>query len=375
MGGRGASWRVPPGVMDHVSVARHAPPTRYAQSAGAKIAFQVSGEGPCDLVFVPGLVSHLELQWQQPSYRRFVTALEQACRVIRFDKRGTGLSDPTSAMPGMDERVADLAAVMDAAGSRAAVVFGVSDGGRGAIALAATHPGRVLGLILYGTSDRGPRPGLLRRYRSIVNRWGQGELLELVAPSLAGSGSRDAAGAFERAAASPGMAAALIESMSQADVSGLLATLETPALVVHREQDMIPLADARAVADAIPGAVLRVVPGRDHLPWAGDWEPVVQAVAGFIDSVAAPRTVPAKKPRASLPRTRHVGWPSLTEGEWRVVALAAQGHTNAEIADRLYLSRYTVETHLKHVFAKLGLRSRAELAALALSAGTRPPDT
>ena len=154
MGGRGASWRVPPGVMDHVSVARHAPPTRYAQSAGAKIAFQVSGEGPCDLVFVPGLVSHLELQWQQPSYRRFVTALEQACRVIRFDKRGTGLSDPTSAMPGMDERVADLAAVMDAAGSRAAVVFGVSDGGRGAIALAATHPGRVLGLILYGTSDR-----------------------------------------------------------------------------------------------------------------------------------------------------------------------------------------------------------------------------
>ena len=101
----------------------------------------------------------------------------------------------------------------------------------------------------------------------------------------------------------------------------------------------------------------------------------MQAVAGFIDSVATPRTVPAKKPRASLPRTRHVGWPSLTEGEWRVVALAAQGHTNAEIADRLYLSRYTVETHLKHVFAKLGLRSRAELAALALSAGTRPPDT
>ena len=103
-------------------------------------------------MFVPGLVSHLDLQWQQPSYRRFVTALEQACRVIRFDKRGTGLSDPTGALPGMDERVADLAAVMDGAGSQAAVVFGVSDGGRGAIAFAAAHPGRVLGLILYGTS-------------------------------------------------------------------------------------------------------------------------------------------------------------------------------------------------------------------------------
>jgi pimeloyl-ACP methyl ester carboxylesterase len=175
--------------MDHVSVARHMPPTRYAQSAGAKIAFRVSGEGPCDLVFVRGLVSHLELQWQQPSYRRFVTALEQACRVIRFDKRGTGLSDPTGAMPGMDERVADLAAVMDAAGSQAAVVFGVSDGGRGAIAFAATHPGRVLGLILYGTSDRGPRPGLLRRYRSIVSRWARGNCLSWSLPAWPAPGA------------------------------------------------------------------------------------------------------------------------------------------------------------------------------------------
>jgi len=361
--------------MDHVIVARRVPPTRYAQSAGAKIAYQVSGEGSCDLVFVSGLVSHLDLQWQQLSYRRFVTALEHACRVIRFDKRGTGLSDPTDALPDMDERVVDLAAVMDAAGSRAAVVFGVSDGGRSAIAFAAVHPGRVLGLVLYGTSYRGPRPGLLRRYRSIVGHWGEGGLLELVAPSLAGPASRDAAGAFERAAASPGMAAALIESMGRADVSDLLGTLQVPTLVVHREQDMIPLADARAVAEAIPGAVLRVVFGRDHLPWAGDWELVVQAVVGFIDDVAVPVTSPAKRPRAALPRTHQVGWRALTEGEWRVVALAAQGHTNAEIADRLFLSRYTVETHLKHVFAKLGLRSRAELAAVAVSAPTTPPDT
>ena len=356
-------------------MARRVPPTRYAQSAGAKIAFQVSGEGPCDLVFVPGLVSHLDLQWQQPSYRRFVTALEHACRVIRFDKRGTGLSDPTDALPGMDQRVADLAAVMDAAGSQAAVVFGVSDGGRGAIAFAAAHPSRVHGLILYGTSYRGPRPGLLRRYRSIVGHWGEGQLLELVAPSLTGSADRDFAGAYERAAASPGMAAALIESMSRADVSGLLATVQTPALVVHREQDMIPLADARTVAEAIPGAVLRIVPGADHLPWAGDWTPVAQAVVGFIDDITAPVAAPAKEPRARLTRSRGVGWPALTEAELRVVALAVRGHTNAEIAARLFLSRYTVETHLKHVFAKLGLRSRAELAAVAASARAGPPDT
>jgi pimeloyl-ACP methyl ester carboxylesterase/DNA-binding CsgD family transcriptional regulator len=356
-------------------VARRVSSTRYAQSAGAKIAFQVSGAGPCDLVFVPGLVSHLEMQWQQLSYRRFVTVLERACRVIRFDKRGTGLSDPTEALPGMDQRVADLAAVMDAAESQAAVVFGVSDGGRGAIAFAAAQPGRVLGLVLYGTSCRGPRRGLLDQYRSIVSHWGEGQLLELVAPSLAGPVSREAAGAFERAAASPGMAAALIESMGRADVSDLLGTVQTPTLVVHREQDIIPLADARAVAGAIPGAVLRVVPGRDHLPWAGDWESVVQPVVTFIGNIAAPATAPAKRRSASSPPGHPVGWPALTEGERRVVALAAQGHTNAEIAGQLCLSRYTVETHLKHVFVKLGLRSRAELAAVAASPGTGPPDT
>ena len=356
-------------------MARRVPPTRYAQSAGAKIAYQVSGQGPRDLVFVSGLVSHLDLQWQQLGYRRFVSALERAYRVIRFDKRGTGLSDPTGALPSMDERVADLAAVLDAAGSQAAVVFGVSDGGRAAIAFAAAHPARVLGLILYGTSYRGPRPGLLRRYRSIVDHWGQGELLKLVAPSLAGPGNREAAAAFERAAASPGMAAALIESMSRADVSDLLAAVHVPTLLVHREQYIIPLADARAVAEAIPGAVLRVVPGRDHLPWAGDWEPVAEAVAGFIGDIAGSGTAPAKEPKASQPRTRHAGWPALTEGEWRVVELAARGHTNAEIAARLFLSRYTVETHLKHVFAKLGLRSRAELAAVTAAAVAMPPDT
>ena len=137
-------------------------------------------------MFVPGLVSHLDLQWQHLSYRRFVSTLGYACRVIRFDKRGTGLSDPTDTLPSTDERVMDLAAVMDAAESQTAVLFGVSDGGRSAIAFAAAYPGRVLGLILYGTSYRGPRPGLLRRYRSIVGRWGEGDLLELIAPSAAG---------------------------------------------------------------------------------------------------------------------------------------------------------------------------------------------
>ncbi len=149
------------------------PQTRYAQSTGAKIAYQVSGTGPPDLVMVPGLVSHLDIQWQQTGYRRFVRALERGARLIRLDKRGTGLSDPSGDLPTTGERVQDVAAVMAAAKSSRAVLFGLSDGGRAAIAFAAAHPHRTQGLILYGTSYRGPRAALLRRYRSVVNHWGE----------------------------------------------------------------------------------------------------------------------------------------------------------------------------------------------------------
>ena len=133
------------------------PQTRYAQSSGAKIAYQVSGAGPPDLVMVHGLISHLDLQWQLTEYRRFVRALEQSGRVIRLDKRGTGLSDPVAEPPTTQQRVQDVAAVMAAAKSSRAVLFGLSDGGRAAIAFAAAYPGRTRGLILYGTSYRGPR--------------------------------------------------------------------------------------------------------------------------------------------------------------------------------------------------------------------------
>jgi pimeloyl-ACP methyl ester carboxylesterase len=173
-------------------MSRRPPQTRYAQSSGAKIAYQVSGTGPPDLVMVHGLISHLDLQWQLTEYRRFVRALDQGGRVIRLDKRGTGLSDPVTELPTVQQRVQDVAAVMAAARSSRAVLFGLSDGGRAAIAFAAAYPGRTRGLILYGTSYRGPRAALLRRYRSAVRHWGEGRLTELVAPSLTGPETRQA---------------------------------------------------------------------------------------------------------------------------------------------------------------------------------------
>jgi len=346
-------------------MANRPPQTRYAQSSGAKIAFQVSGTGPPDLVMVHGLVSHLDLQWQQAAYRRFVRALERGGRLIRMDKRGTGLSDPAAELPTIGQRVEDVAAVMAAAKSSRAVLFGLSDGGRAAVGFAAAYPGRTQGLILYGTSYRGPGPALLRRFRSVVRHWGEGRLVDLVAPSLAGPDARQAAGAFERAAASPAMAAALIESLGLIDVHHLMGGLAVPALVLHRDGDVIPAADARKVAAEIPGATLKILPGTDHLPWVGDWAVVIEEIVAFLGQVAPAAARPGRRGHTgSRPRRPAVGWLSLTGAELPVVRLAGEGLTNAQIAARLFLSRYTVETHLKHAFAKLGVESRAELAAL-----------
>ena len=365
----------PEAGVNYCLMARYPPETHYAQSGEAKIAYQVSGNGPPDLVMVPGLVSHLDIQWQQTRYRRFVRALERGARVIRLDKRGTGLSDPVADLPTTGQRVQDVAAVMAAARSPRAVLLGLSDGGRAAIAFAAAYPSQVAGLVLYGTSYRGPRAALLRRYRSVVRHWGEGRLINLVAPSLAGPQSRQAAGAFERAAASPAMAAALIESLGLIDVRDLMRGLTVPALVLHRDEDIIPVADARLVAGQIPGATLKILAGQDHLPWAGNWSAVAEQILAFLDEVAPGRKRPEVRRRGGpqLPRPA-LGWSSLTAAEIPVVRLAAEGLTNAEIAARLFLSRYTVETHLKHVFAKLGVESRAELAALVAAQGV-PPNT
>ena len=362
-------------AIDHDPVARRPPQTSYAQSTGAKIAYQVSGAGRPDLVMAPGLVSHLDLQWHQTGYRRFMGALERRCRLIRFDKRGTGLSDPVGDLPTTDERVADMAAVIDAADSAPAVLFGVSDGGRAAIAFAAAHPERVLGLILYGTSYRGPRTALLRRYRSIVRHWGEGRLLDLVAPTVAAPQAREDFAAFERAAASPAMAAALVDSLGPIDIHHQMSAIAVPTLVLHREHDMIPLEDARRLAGQIPGATLRVLPGSDHAPWVGDWRPLVEEILCFVDDIGPPRSESGESGRSSRARRPSMGWPSLTEAERRVAELAGQGLSNRQVAHQLFLSRYTVETHLKHVYAKLGIASRTELAALACHAEDLPANT
>lgn len=151
--------------------------------------------------------------------------------------------------------------------------------------------------------------------------------------------------------------------------------LTVPALVLHRDEDIIPVADARTVAGQIPGATLKILAGKDHLPWAGNWPAVAEQILVFLGEVAPGRKRPDLRGRCGPQLSRPaMGWSSLTAAEIPVVRLAAEGLTNAEIAARLFLSRYTIETHLKHVFAKLGVESRAELAAVAAAHGV-PPNT
>lgn len=349
------------------------PRTCYARSGEAHVAYQVTGEGPVDLVMTPGFISHLDLQWESPAYRRFVRQLAGSARVIRYDKRGTGLSDPVAAVPTLEQRVDDLGAVLDAAGSARAVVLGYSEGGPTAIGFAARMPGRTLGLILYGTASMPPPPEIARRFRDAVGRWGQGVILEMLAPSLLpSSAQREMAAALERASASPAMAAALVEAVIRTDVRSLLPRVAVPTLVIHRQGDLITVEQGRYLAQHIPGVEYAELAGADHLPWVGDTDAVVVPVERFLRRIGGQRRPP---PAGARPRPTRAaaGWGSLTEAERGVAVLVAEGLSNPAIASRLFVSRHTVESHLKHAYAKLGVSSRVELAALTLREDGKNP--
>jgi pimeloyl-ACP methyl ester carboxylesterase/DNA-binding CsgD family transcriptional regulator len=340
------------------------PETRYAKSGALRIAYQVIGEGP-ELVMVPGLTSHLDVQWRDPGYRRFVRSMASFCRVVRFDKRGTGLSDPAAEPPTLDQRVADLRAVIAAAGCRRPIILGYSDGGPTAIAFTEARPRSARALILYGTSPRRPPSPVMRQLRMMARQWGQGDSLAMFAPTLAGDLAREERAVFERASASPAMIRSLVESLTDTDVRSRLAGVAVPVLVLHRRSDFVPFSEAELTVNGIKGALLVELDGSDHLPWAGDVGSVVTAIAEFVASVSGPPGKRAALVPAARIRRPAAGWDALTGAEQRVAQLVAGGLTNRQVAERLYLSRYTVETHLKRVYIKLGVSSRSELASLA----------
>lgn len=268
------------------------PKTRYVTNGDVSIAYQVSGDGPIDLVMVPGFISHLELDWTNPWIDAYLGALMSFARIIRFDKRGTGMSDPVPGVPTLEERMEDVRAVMDAAGSETAAILGLSEGGPMAALFAATYPERTSALILYGSFACGgaePEEGGITKENypailEILDDWGEGRITELFAPSVVSDEStRRLIGTYERMAASPGMAKALILAANEIDVRDVLPSIRVPTLVLHRRDELVsPVAAARYMARAIPGARLVELPGSDHAPWVGDREALVNEIEEFL---------------------------------------------------------------------------------------------
>jgi len=248
-------------------------PVRYARSSGdAHIAYRVFGEGPRDIVLIPGTLSHVEVSWEIPSNEHLLKRLTAFARVVVFDKRGQGLSDRVGEQT-IEERIGDVRAVMDAAGSERAVVYGWSEGGPMCLMFAATYPDRTAALVLYGTYasmqhephkvDRRGLEGVLQRWEK---RWGEGVMLEINAPSmLADEAMMKAFGRLERASASPGAALALMRANYEIDVRHVLPTIGAPTLILHRTGDkLVSVENARYLVQRIPGARLVEIPGTDH---------------------------------------------------------------------------------------------------------------
>lgn len=261
------------------------PEVRYAHTATGDIAYQVFGRGPVDIVVTPGFVSHLDLQWTMPSFTRFFEMLSSLGRVIIFDKKGTGLSDPADEAVRFDQRAEDIGAVMDAAGVERAVLMGVSEGGPLSILFAAQNPDRVESLILYGTFSKGSLlgGGLIEAFEDAIDHWGSGRTASIFSSSGESTVRKRLAAVFERASASPGMARALVDSVRGADVTAALPIIDMPVLVLNREDDpFAPVDWARDLAAHIPGARLVITDGSDHLPWFGEPDDIIEAIAHFL---------------------------------------------------------------------------------------------
>jgi len=240
---------------------------------------------------VPGFVSNLEVTWEAPEAAAFLRRLASFSRLILFDKRGTGLSDrvPVRDLPSLEARMDDVRAVMDAAGSERASLFGVSEGGPMSVLFAATYPHRVDRLILYGSyarrSDAEPDNGAAM-IRTIETEWGTGKVLAVRGASVGDADSLALFARVERQSATRAAASALVRMAVEIDVTSILGSVTTPTLILHRTADpILSVEAARLVARGIPGARLVELPGIDHIPWFGESDPVLDEVEEFLTGV------------------------------------------------------------------------------------------
>jgi len=285
-------------VAARVGLAMQRPRTRYARCGDLNIAYQAFGEGPVDLLVALGWLTNIEFAWESPDFARFLGKLGRFARVVFFDKRGTGMSDRDVGVATLEQRSEDILAVLDAAGCEKAALLGISEGGAMASVFAATFPERVSHLILNGSRARyswaanyphGLKPDEVEsEIKASTENWGQPFSLDTGAPSVAGDiAVAEWFAAFLRYSASPRAAEQLTRMNYQIDYRSVLPAIAVPTLVLNREGDIwCPMEHARYLAANIPGALLKIIPGRDHIPWYGDQDRLVTEIATFVTGEA-----------------------------------------------------------------------------------------
>ena len=325
------------------------PRIRYCATPAGRVAYSTSGAGPallCDSGWITDLRAQLELR----SFGSFMERLAERFTVIRYDKPGCGLSDRDGVDLSFDGQVAAALAVADAAGADRFGLFGASQGGQLAAAIAARHPDRVEALVVYGMCARGSdlAPAEVRNSLVALVRahWGLG--MKALAGAFIADPTADEVEAFtrfQRASASAAVAARLLEVYYDTDIKALLPAIRVRTAVLHREADRGTRFElGREVAALVPGATLIPLPGSSHLFYYGDWPAVLEAMLGFLGEPASPG-------------------PPLTGRELQVAELVAQGLTNHSIARRLSVAPRTAEAHVENIRRKLQVRSRAQIAA------------
>jgi len=272
------------------------PETRYARSTEGKVAYQILGDGPLDLVFIPWWATNVDVMWEEPSIARFLHRLASFSRLICFDKRGAGVSDPVplAALPTLEQWSDDVRTVMVAAGSERAALFGHAHGGQMAMLFAATYPGQTSALILADTTARqyddadAPTKFTVDQRELTLDRieeqWGTGATLDYLAPTVAGdAGFRDRHARYERLSLPPRMVRAVVASDFEKDLRGVLATIRVPTLVLHRVGNrFIGVEHGRYLAAHIPDARLVELPGDDHLFHVGAVEAMLGEIEEFL---------------------------------------------------------------------------------------------
>jgi pimeloyl-ACP methyl ester carboxylesterase/DNA-binding CsgD family transcriptional regulator len=322
------------------------------------VAYSTAGTGPA-LLFESGWITHLRGQLSLFSFGAFLDRLTQRFTVIRYDRPGCGLSDRDSVDLTLDGQVAAALAVADAVDVGRFRLFGASQGGQLAAAIAARYPERVEALVVYGTCASGRDLASAEASASVVAlvraHWGMG--LQALTSAFVDHPTAEEIAAFtrfQRASSSADVAAQLLDVYYHTDIRALLPTIRTPTAVLHREADRGTRFElGREVAALVPGATLIPLPGKSHLFYHGDWEAVLEAMLGFLSQPTA-------------------GGRRLTDREFEVAELLTDGLTNHAIARRLSVGPRTVETHVENIRRKLQVSSRAQIAAWVTEQRLRP---